>query len=371
MRKGLRLKTTKESAANLKDFRKQIVTRTAQRKFAGNVQISSGVNIRESSQVTTMTPKTEDFLNFLCVRDAPHLPAELECFADPVYVNNPIHDEIFRRDDVESNIGIEEPTAKRRCFDVDSSVDNGENAKDTSVPKDHKSKPEMKTVTLLQPSDDKLKDFFQFMEATLKERPQHLIHLKPSPNWKCPSYVQNGLEIEVKTLHLHRLKKPTCENFMKLQCIRKQLEKDGVTMKDLPRLGLCEVDLPHLMDVVNSFGGVDSVNSDQNWRALADQLRIPKSASRRVSQLEKIYLKYILPYDLLPSSEKIKLEESVKKDQLELREIDKFSMSKKPMTLENFHRMACNALFYYCGEEDTDSKKMEIHFWKMVNEGSR
>lgn len=60
-----------------------------------------------------------------------------------------------------------------------------------------------------------------------------------------------------------------------------------------------EVDLPHLYQTVQSLGGLKEVIEKKKWQKVADGMKIPRSAQDRVTKLDDIYCKYLLPYDTL------------------------------------------------------------------------
>lgn len=367
-------KTRKRSTANNnlnnKDLKKQCFTHIAQRKFAANVQIAS--SSKESSHATDLSSrKTEDFIDFLCFRTAPFLTNGLEVFAEPMRMSSSMNDEIF-----EGEADMNDPDESDEDETITESNLNDHSAIASSLHQEtniiEQCEPEplsMIDVEALQPPSTTFKDFFQLLEFISKKQ-QSVFLLSPPADWKTLSYEQDELMFSIKSRHVHRMKLPACENFITLQCLKKQLEKDNVKMPDVPLMANCEIDLVHLMEVVDLFGGADSVNSDQNWRALAEQLRIPKNASRRVTRLEDIYLKFILPYALQPASGKETIRQSVLQNLSNLKRIPKETASNKMISLEAFHRMACNAQYLYW-ENDVSVEKTEEKFWRLVNEGTR
>lgn len=60
-----------------------------------------------------------------------------------------------------------------------------------------------------------------------------------------------------------------------------------------------EVDLPHLYQTVQNLGGLKEVIEKKKWQKVADGMKIPRSAQDRVTKLDDIYCKYLLPYDTL------------------------------------------------------------------------
>lgn len=60
-----------------------------------------------------------------------------------------------------------------------------------------------------------------------------------------------------------------------------------------------EIDLPRLYQTVQSLGGLKEVIEKKRWPKVAEGMKIPKSAQDRVTKLDDIYCKYLLPYDTL------------------------------------------------------------------------
>lgn len=60
-----------------------------------------------------------------------------------------------------------------------------------------------------------------------------------------------------------------------------------------------EIDLPRLYQTVQSLGGLKEVIEKKKWSKVSEIMRIPKSAQDRVTKLDDIYCKYLLPYDTL------------------------------------------------------------------------
>ena len=403
MRKSFRLRTAKESIG-LKDSQKHILTRTAQRKFASNVQTPflnepRGNNnhvepertdlIGQSAPLTSslanqIIPKTEDFISFLCTRDMAHVPLNLEVFANPSTVEIPA-DEIAEITPDEEQPRIPAPEREPECKKPRLDTNEKDNVKEVQT-QPTPTVASLTQVTVLNPTFTEMSDFFPFIESVFyRDDKQHrtdnkgLILVQPYNDWKCLSYVQENLKFEVETFHVHRLKHPNCTNHVLLQCLKKCFEKNefgggaagGVEFK-IPAIGFCEVDLPHLMDVVRSFGGADSVNSDQSWKELAEQLHIPRSVSRRAIQLEKIYMQYILPYELLSDGEKSKIQASVTKSNSNTKNhADKYTTSTKKVHIESFHRMSCNAGKCYQIPQDSTVDNVESAFWDSVDKGDR
>lgn len=72
-----------------------------------------------------------------------------------------------------------------------------------------------------------------------------------------------------------------------------------------------EIDLPRLYQTVQSLGGLKEVIEKKKWSKVSDHMKIPKSAQDRVTKLDDIYCKYLLPYDTLSPAEREKLFDEV------------------------------------------------------------
>lgn len=60
-----------------------------------------------------------------------------------------------------------------------------------------------------------------------------------------------------------------------------------------------EIDLPRLYQTVQNLGGLKEVIEKKKWPRVSEFMKIPKSAQDRVTKLDDIYCKYLLPYDTL------------------------------------------------------------------------
>jgi len=64
-----------------------------------------------------------------------------------------------------------------------------------------------------------------------------------------------------------------------------------------------EIDLPRLYQTVQCLGGLKEVIEKKKWSKVSEHMKIPKSAQDRVTKLDDIYCKYLLPYDTLSHGE--------------------------------------------------------------------
>ncbi|KAJ8929941.1 hypothetical protein NQ314_017306, partial [Rhamnusium bicolor] len=76
-------------------------------------------------------------------------------------------------------------------------------------------------------------------------------------------------------------------------------------------IGGMEIDLPRLYQTVQTLGGLKEVIEKKRWPRVSELMKIPKSAQDRVTKLDDIYCKYLLPYDTLSPAEREKLFDDV------------------------------------------------------------
>jgi ARID/BRIGHT DNA binding domain. len=65
------------------------------------------------------------------------------------------------------------------------------------------------------------------------------------------------------------------------------------------------VDLPRLYSTVQQCGGLSEVIEKKRWPRVADLMKIPRLAQDRLTKLDDIYCKYLLPYDTLSHDERL------------------------------------------------------------------
>lgn len=116
------------------------------------------------------------------------------------------------------------------------------------------------------------------------------------PNVKEMMAIKKYLATQSITL----TRSPWVKNIFYLLYVKK--EKVSPTYTYFPtfiQIGGMEVDLPHLYQTVQSLGGLKEVIEKKKWQKVADGMKIPKSAQDRVTKLDDVYCKYLLPYDTL------------------------------------------------------------------------
>lgn len=104
---------------------------------------------------------------------------------------------------------------------------------------------------------------------------------------------------------------PSAKEF---SAIKKYLATQSIIFQRPPLIAGIEVDLPRLYHTVQELGGLKEVIEKKKWVKVAEDMCIPKSAHDRVTKLDDIYCKYLLPYDTLSPSERQKLFDEVEAD---------------------------------------------------------
>lgn len=104
---------------------------------------------------------------------------------------------------------------------------------------------------------------------------------------------------------------PSAKEF---SAIKKYLATQSIVFQRPPLIAGIEVDLPRLYHTVQELGGLREVIEKKKWVKVAEDMCIPKSAHDRVTKLDDIYCKYLLPYDTLSPSERQKLFDEVEAD---------------------------------------------------------
>ncbi|XP_039309182.1 protein Jumonji isoform X2 [Solenopsis invicta] len=250
------------------------------------------------------------------------------------------------------------------------------------------------------------KDFQDPLEYIDKIRPIAekfgICRVVPPPNFKPECKVSDDMRFTAYNQYVHRMLHRWGPNVKEMMAIKKYLATQSITLTQPPWIGGMEVDLPHLYQTVQSLGGLKEVIEKKKWQKVADGMKIPKSAQDRVTKLDDIYCKYLLPYDTLSPEERGKLFDQVetewmKKESKALQrqeglsndndeeededssdEIEECIVKGRNMPLNAFYRIARNTQRMWFGEnqggneaEGASADEVENAFWKHVAERKR
>ncbi|GBP95726.1 hypothetical protein EVAR_70155_1 [Eumeta japonica] len=97
-----------------------------------------------------------------------------------------------------------------------------------------------------------------------------------------------------------------------LCAIKKYLATQNVCFKRLPLINGVEVNLPKLYHIVQKAGGLKEVIEKKKWQKLAEDMNFQKS-NHVDKKLDHVYVRYLLPYDVLTNRERQSLLASVEK----------------------------------------------------------
>ncbi|RLU17613.1 hypothetical protein DMN91_009849 [Ooceraea biroi] len=249
------------------------------------------------------------------------------------------------------------------------------------------------------------KDFQDPLEYIDKIRPIAekfgICRVVPPPNFKPECKVSDDMRFTAYNQYVHRMLHRWGPNVKEMMAIKKYLATQSITLTQPPLIGGMEIDLPHLYQTVQSLGGLKEVIEKKKWQKVADGMKIPKSAQDRVTKLDDIYCKYLLPYDTLSPEERGKLFDEVeaewmKKESKVLQrqeapinddeeeeddssdEIEECIVKGRNMPLNAFYRIARNTQRMWFGEnqrgneaEGASAGEVEGAFWKHVAEKKR
>ncbi|XP_020293960.1 uncharacterized protein LOC109859802 isoform X2 [Pseudomyrmex gracilis] len=224
----------------------------------------------------------------------------------------------------------------------------------------------------------------------------------PPSNFKPECKVSDDMRFTAYNQYVHRMLHRWGPNVKEMMAIKKYLATQSITLTQPPWIGGMEVDLPHLYQTVQSLGGLKEVIEKKKWQKVADGMKIPKSAQDRVTKLDDIYCKYLLPYDTLSPEERGKLFDEVETEWLKKKnkalqrqqtptndndeddeddssdEIEECIVKGRNMPLNAFYRIARNTQRMWFGEnqrgneaEGASADEVESAFWKHVAERKR
>ncbi|CAB0035355.1 unnamed protein product [Trichogramma brassicae] len=281
----------------------------------------------------------------------------------------------------------------------------------TSFPCTQDSKENVKLVEapIFRPSE---KDFQDPLEYIDKIRPIAekfgICKVVPPANFKPECKVSDDMRFTAYNHYIHRMLNRWGPNVREMMAIKKYLATQSISLTQAPWIGGMEVDLPYLYQTVQTLGGLKEVIEKKKWQKVADGMKIPRSAQDRVTKIDDIYCKYLLPYDTLSQGEREKLFKEVEADWVKKEsraerrsndesdndddddddddddssseEIEECIVKGRNMPLNAFYRIARNTQRMWFGErqcspsgesEGASAAEVEAAFWKHVVEKRR
>ncbi|KAK6627583.1 hypothetical protein RUM44_010061 [Polyplax serrata] len=238
------------------------------------------------------------------------------------------------------------------------------------------------------------KDFqdpFEFFERIRPAAEKFgLCRIVPPSSFKPDCKVSDDMRFTAYNQYVHRMFHRWGPNIKETMAIKKYLATQSISLKQPPWIGGIEIDLPRLYQSVQNCGGLMKVMEKKKWHQVADMMRIPKAAQDRVTKLDGIYCKYLLPYDTLSHDERQKLFDEVEKDWAErqknspgstdaqgedeaeeenyIDECEECVVRGRNMALNQFYRIARNTMSMWFKNAEPSPREVENEFWKHVSE---
>ncbi|XP_030749286.1 protein Jumonji-like [Sitophilus oryzae] len=248
---------------------------------------------------------------------------------------------------------------------------------------------------VFHPTEQEFQDPLEYIERIRHKAEQFgICKIVPPTSFKPECKVSDDMRFTAYNQYVHKMLHRWGPNFKEFIAIRKYLATQNITLKTPPWIGGMEVDLPRLYQTVQSLGGLKEVIEKKKWPKVSDNMKIPKSAQDRVTKLDDIYCKYLLPYDTLSPAEREKLFDEVetywaKRESKNLQmktdqkpeemsdgeddysddnEAEECTIKGKNMALNAFYRIARNTMSMYFKVAEPSAQEVEQEFWRYVTQ---
>ncbi|XP_050537392.1 uncharacterized protein LOC126903304 [Daktulosphaira vitifoliae] len=239
------------------------------------------------------------------------------------------------------------------------------------------------------PTEDEFKDPLEYFEVIkLVAQKYGICRVVPPASFKPECKVSDDMRFTAYNQYVHKMMDRWGPNVREMTAIKKYLETQSIILSNPPLIGGMELDLPRLYHTVQELGGLKEVIELDKWSRVADLMKIPKSAQDRVTKLDDIYCKYLLPYDTLNPDERQKLMNDVDKEWKQIcrkgdteneiyEDINDCITKGRSIALSAYYRVARNTSAMWFKETQTNSKlpdhsikaeDVESFYWKQVEE---
>lgn len=245
---------------------------------------------------------------------------------------------------------------------------------------------------VFHPTEKEFIDPIEYIEKIRNQAEKFgVCRIVPPANFKPECKVLDEMRFTAYNQYVHKMMHRWGPNFKELVAIRKYLATQSINLKHPPWIGGMEIDLPRLYQTVQTLGGLKEVIEKKKWPRVSELMKIPKSAQDRVTKLDDIYCKYLLPYDTLSPDERDKLfdavetewakresknllraqgdeeksdeeEESEDEDETDIECIVKG----RSMALSAFYRIARNTMAMWFKTPEAGADEVEEEFWNHV-----
>lgn len=175
--------------------------------------------------------------------------------------------------------------------------------------------PQIVDAPVFRPTEKEFQDPIAFIERIMPIAARFgLCRIIPPSSFKPECRVSDDMRFMAYNQYVHKMQNRWGSSVKEMCAIRKYLATQSIQMNQPPLIGGMEVDLPRLYHTVQELGGLKEVIEKKKWARVAEEMCIPKAAQDRVSKLDDIYCKFLLPYDTLSPAERQKLFDEVQAD---------------------------------------------------------
>ncbi|XP_013106680.2 serine/arginine repetitive matrix protein 2 [Stomoxys calcitrans] len=274
----------------------------------------------------------------------------------------------------------------------------------TAFPR-HDDPTQMVDAPIFRPTEKEFADPIEFIERITPIAARFgICKIIPPASFKPECRIADEMRFTAYNQYVHKLLHRWGPSAKEFCAIKKYLATQSIVMNHPPWIGGMEVDLPRLYHTVQELGGLKEVIEKKKWARVAEEMCIPKLAQDRVTKLDDIYCKYLLPYDTLSPAERQKLFDEVEADwaKREARarrnadrfvntesvsnedddvssendeeeseeEVDGVSMEcivkGRSMPLSQFYRIARNTMALWFKNTEPTVNEVEAEFWRHV-----
>uniref|UniRef100_A0A182PP47 ARID domain-containing protein n=1 Tax=Anopheles epiroticus TaxID=199890 RepID=A0A182PP47_9DIPT len=174
---------------------------------------------------------------------------------------------------------------------------------------------QMVEAPVFKPTEKEFHDPMEYIEriAPIASR-FGICRIVPPASFKPECRIADDMRFMAYNQYVHKMLHRWGPSAKEYAAIKKYLATQSINLQSPPVIGGMEVDLPRLYHTVQELGGLKEVIEKKKWARVSEDMCIPKAAHDRVSKLDDIYCKYLLPYDTLSPAERQKLFDEVEAD---------------------------------------------------------
>lgn len=168
---------------------------------------------------------------------------------------------------------------------------------------------------IFRPTEKEFQDPIEYIERITPIASRFgICRIIPPDSFKPECRVSDEMRFTAYNQYVHKMLHRWGPSSKEFSAIKKYLATQSIVFQRPPLIAGVEVDLPRLYHTVQELGGLKEVIEKKKWAKVAEDMCIPKTAHDRVTKLDDIYCKYLLPYDTLSHSERQKLFDEVEAD---------------------------------------------------------